>query len=109
MNLGLYLFLDDERETEFVGVPSELCLIVRSYEDFTREINRIIEEKIVIDGFFFDHDLGEGKNGFDCMKYMVEKDMDHNFIKDAFVHVHSYNPVGAKNISEYFESYKRTK
>lgn len=104
-----YLFLDDERETEFVGIPSELCLIVRSYKQFTEMVDKIVEEKIVIDGFFFDHDLGEDKNGLDCAKYLIEKDMDHNIIGKAFIHVHSYNPVGAANIRGLFESYRNSK
>ena len=65
----------------------------------------------------FDHDLGEEPggysfhekpNGFQLVKWMVAEDIARGggFIpKDFTFHVHSANPVGAKNIFEYLTQY----
>ena len=61
----------------------------------------------------FDHDLGEGDDAVDLVKWLIEEDYDRNWIdpkKFKYI-VHSMNPIGAQNIhnklADYLE-YKRS-
>ena len=93
------LFLDDER------FPPEGCdtLVARSYYQFvntilTRGLPRYIS---------FDHDLGVGKTGLDCAKWLADYCMDHKLEPTFEVYVHSQNPVGKANIESFFSSFKK--
>ena len=55
----------------------------------------------------FDHDLGEEKTGFDCVKFLVEF-CDKNNIELPICTCHSSNPVGRENILSYINSYKKS-
>lgn len=65
LNLGINIFLDDERFP-----PKDFKYsIVRNYDDFVYMI-----ENFGIPNFIsFDHDLGLGKTGFDCAKFLVRQ------------------------------------
>ena len=99
--LDFKLFLDDIRQP-----ASDGWLIARSYEDAVNIIKILGLPKIIS----FDHDLGTDKTGLDLAKFIVEYDMLHNEIDETFVFtVHSANPVGAKNIESYLNSYLKFK
>lgn len=91
------LFLDDIRD------PSGFYWVVaRSYKDAVEKVKEYGFPTFVS----FDHDLGEGKTGYDFAKYLVELDMDTNTMPQNFDFlVHSANPVGAKNICAYLRNY----
>ena len=100
------LFIDDER------FPPEQTqkgdwVIARTQD----EVKKIISERGFPDFISFDHDLGdEQPTGYDIAKYLVELDMDNAVIPDNFsFYVHSQNPIGAKNIQSYLDSYLRIK
>ena len=108
------LFLDDTRIPRDVGYQDAEWTIVRDYATF----------KVILDNFgpeeiSFDHDLADfSKNqgiekewtGLDCAKYLVERDSKWNMITPDFKwKVHSYNPVGKKNIEEYLKCYIKFK
>lgn len=59
----------------------------------------------------FDHDLGENvMSGYDFAKWLVEYDMDTGLMPETFAfNVHSANPVGATNITEYLNNYLKVK
>ena len=78
------LFLDDVRPA-----PDDSWTIVRSYDDFVAYISRYG----VPDLISFDHDLGAGKSGYDCAKWLME-----NGYCLKMWRVHSMNPVGRDNI-----------
>lgn len=95
------LFLDDLRNPK-----SNDWVVVRSYDEFV--------ECIKINGcpshISFDHDLGEGKTGYDAAKFLVELDLDTKCIPNNFnFNVHSANPIGAKNIEMLLDNYIRCK
>lgn len=85
------MFLDDERHPII-----DDYIIVRSFEEATKHI--------AINGLpefiTFDHDLGIGKNGFDVAKWIIDYCLDNGIYKLPEWHVHSQNPVGAKNIRD---------
>lgn len=94
------LFLDDER----MPVNPAEWIIVRSFEEAC---------KYVIDNGFpyyvsFDHDLGTDKTGYDFAKFLIECDLNKNWLDncpnfDYFVH--SQNPVGKSNIVNLLDNY----
>lgn len=88
------MFLDDER----FPVDKEMneFLIVRTFV----EAVKLMETKGCPNYISFDHDLGEGPNGYDLVKWMINKDLDKpGFIPNEFsFYVHSQNPVGKGNI-----------
>lgn len=92
------LFLDDER------FPADNSfLICRNMEDFRICVTNCED---TLDFISFDHDLGSGPSGYDCAKWMVEYDMEHDILSNDFdFYVHSQNPVGAENIRSYLNNY----
>ena len=89
-----YLFLDDLRP-----VP-EGYIGVRNYKEFVK----YIEEDELPHFISFDHDLGGGKTGYDCAKWLVEYCLERWLPLPEFS-VHSQNPVGRLNISAHLANY----
>lgn len=90
------LYLDDLRPTP------ENFQRVYDYDEFVH----FIAENGVPDSISFDHDLGEGKTGFDCAKFLVEYCLDHDIKKINF-QVHSQNPVGKENIEYLLNNFNK--
>lgn len=90
------LYLDDVRPT-----PDNYQRVY-DYDKFVH----FIEENGVPDFISFDHDLGEGKTGFDCAKFLVEYCLDHDIKKINF-RVHSQNPVGKENIEYLLHNFNK--
>lgn len=100
------LFIDDERLPP--QTPEWDCVIVRNYDEACEYMESIGCPLFIS----FDHDLGEGKNGYDIVKWMIERDLDMqgNFIPYEFKYeVHSQNPVGAENIRKSLGKYVELK
>jgi hypothetical protein len=94
------IFLDDER---FPKVE-KFDIIIRSYESLEYLVRTL--GKRTINYISFDHDLGEGLNGYDCVKFLVNRDLECQILADDFTfNVHSANPVGSVNIRKYMEGY----
>lgn len=89
------LFLYDVRETP-IGFSR-----VHNYEEFVRYIS----EKGLPDFISFDHDLGEGKSGYDCAKFLVKYCMNNQSKLPEFT-VHSQNPVGKENIERLLGNFR---
>jgi hypothetical protein len=98
------VYLDDERIPRFLSNFDRIC---RNYA----EMLNIFHFYGCPSYISFDHDLGEDEpTGYDVAKAMIEKDMDEGgaFIpKDFKFHVHSANPVGARNINLLLLNYLR--
>ncbi|MCT4085390.1 hypothetical protein HZP81_16705 [Elizabethkingia anophelis] len=92
------LYLDDLRSTP------ENFERVYDYDEFVNFINK----NGVPEFISFDHDLGEGKTGFDCAKFLVEFCLD-NGVSDINFQVHSQNPVGKENIEKLLDNFNRLK
>lgn len=92
------LYLDDLRSTP------ENFERVYDYDEFVNFINKNGVPEFVS----FDHDLGEGKTGFDCAKFLVEFCLD-NGVSDINFQVHSQNPVGKENIEKLLDNFNRLK
>ncbi len=91
------LYLDDERNPSTPGP----WVVVRSYENFIATIEKLG----VPNEMSLDHDLGagEGKDGIDCVKWMIhEKELDLRPVK---INVHSANTVGKENIEGLINSW----
>jgi hypothetical protein len=56
-----------------------------------------------IDFISFDHDLGQGKTGYDVAKYIEERAYGGH-LRPIYYKVHSANPVGAERIHIAMES-----
>ena len=74
---------------------------VKSYDAFVDYLNRA--DKLP-DAICFDHDLGDGKSGYDCAKYLVEFCMDRG-LKLPEWKCQSANPVGRENIDALLNNY----
>lgn len=93
MENNMTIYIDDIRNNPNAEVT------VRTYDEAIAELNAMHDRihEIILD---FDHDLGEGRSGYDIAKYIVE----HN-IPIAGFHVHSMNPVGRANIEQLLTHY----
>ena len=73
---------------------------VKSYCEFVEWI----KTNGVPDVVYFDHDLGEGKSGYDAAKYLIDYCIEHQIAAPEY-HIQSSNPVGKANIESLFNSY----
>ena len=95
----IYIYIDDMRQPLIRG-----DFWVKSYSQAIAAIKAIQKASettftsfsLVID---FDHDLGEGKTGYDIAKWLVENNYIGKF------RIHSMNPVGANNIRQLLKHY----
>jgi hypothetical protein len=75
---------------------------VKNYDEFIKWIN----SNGLPDMIAFDHDLGEGKSGYDCAKFLVDYCIDNQLKLPNWV-VQSANPVGRENINALLFNYKK--
>lgn len=102
---GQALFLDDER---FPVDDGHQWIIVRTFDEAVSYVQKHGMPKYAS----FDHDLGDGKNGYDFVKWLVEQDLTQNgtIIKEDFTfYTHSQNPIGVANINAYLQHYLEVK
>lgn len=90
------LYLDDLRPT-----PPEFERVY-DYEEFVA----FIMQNGLPEFISFDHDLGLGKTGFDCAKWLVEFCIDNDLKLPEFF-VHSQNPVGKENIEGLLNNFRK--
>ena len=102
-----YIFLDDERTYEINPLVSlrrflkeepgsTVVYVCRNADECINVIQNLSD--FYID---FDHDLGNGKSGYDVAKYIVE-----NQLPCKGYRIHSMNPVGKQNIDQLLHRYK---
>lgn len=110
------LWLDDERNpfnkiwTDWLHenlildwVRAEITWVKR-YSQFAM----YIEEWGVPDVICFDHDLGEEKTGYDCVKYLCYY-CDENDEELPIIVYQTNNPVGKENMRKYIENFRKHK
>lgn len=111
------IFLDDERDP--VGDDWIVC---RTADDLANQIIgeciRLVNSSkdVQIEEMSFDHDLGPDEpSGDELAKRIILVDGDLRaqeettgiFPDNVVIHIHSMNPVGAKNIADRFMNYFR--
>lgn len=112
----IYIFLDDQREikeiyqyglydpiNEHLKNAKDKWIIVRSFEALTNLLVNVEEDAINNFVISMDHDLGEEKDGHDCLKWMVE-----NLIIPKEIFFHSGNWTAVKEMESYWDSYKKS-
>jgi predicted AlkP superfamily phosphohydrolase/phosphomutase len=88
------LWLDDERK-----MPEGYDYWAHNYKEAVDAINTQISPTLHSLFISFDHDLGEGKSGYDFAKWLLENGYMGQFT------VHSMNVVGRKNIEQLLTHY----
>ncbi len=94
----IYVWIDDIRDKPQVNYVSITC---RDYASAIDLIDYFTSRGVYL-MLDFDHDLGEGKTGYDIAKYIVENQIPTDLIR---YHIHSSNPVGAMNIRQLLDHY----
>lgn len=109
-----FLWVDDCRDPKYfewqyycplfrdTSVKEKEILIewVESYDDFVKYISN----NGLPDAIGFDHDLGYGKSGYDCAKWLVDYCQDKNIDIPLFVS-QSSNPSGRRDIMQLLTNY----
>jgi hypothetical protein len=102
------LWIDDARNPlendwlVFSPIGKDVDVVwVKSYDEFVDYLTRADR---LPDAICFDHDLGDGKSGYDCAKYLVEFCMDRG-LKLPKWNCQSANPVGRENIDGLLNNY----
>lgn len=102
------IWLDDLRNPlDFVNSSMyDMCDViwVKNYSEFVLTYDKYKNEYNIY--MSLDHDLGEEKDGYDCLKYVGE-DCMNNGKKLPYIEIHSSNPVGRKNMESYIKSYNK--
>jgi hypothetical protein len=86
----LKIWLDDERNPEDFGANGYYW--AKSYDRATTLL-----AAGVVDEISLDHDLGEGKDGYDVASFIEKGVMEEKFRMPVW-HIHSANPVGRNRI-----------
>ena len=73
---------------------------VKTYDEFVKYIT----ENNLPDGVCFDNDLGEEKEGYDCVKWLVNYCQDNN-LKFPPYSIHSYNVVAKANMFSFINNF----
>ena len=97
------IYLDDERNPR-----RDDWIVVRNYSEFEKILNSVD----VVDEISFDHDLGEEKTGYDCLKLLVEKDIasDGKLLNENFKYnFHTANICGKINMETYIKCYLKNR
>ena len=99
-----YLYVDDIRDNVPLVRIRNLYGVVtlakaKNYKRAIEWIQAATAEKlnVVLD---LDHDLGEGKTGYDICKFIVT-----NSIPIKHIHLHTSNPVGMQNMEQLLTHY----
>ena len=124
--LRVCLYLDDTRTATTPLPNSHPWEVVRNYSEYVSWIDK----NGLPDFISFDHDLGKEhmddyfrqilekgyqhpdydsyveKTGLDCARYVVDYCQKHN-VPFPSCSVHSHNPVGAMNIHDFINGFKR--
>lgn len=111
--MSYFLFLDDIRipsQVKWVDIPAANWVIVRSFEEFVK----MIEKKGVPYFVSFDHDLGidammaanrgevykgHEKTGYDCALWLFQKCAEQGVDFPKWT-CHSINPIGKRAIEQ---------
>lgn len=80
-------FLDDKNEVWFCTTYDTAVNVLRDNQ---------------IDALYLDHDLGEGKTGYDLACWLEEQEYLGNLPIPRLIYIHSENTVGAANIQRVF-------
>lgn len=91
------IWLDDLREK-----PDNSFTHLKTFEEFKNSLDTYGLPNYIS----FDHDLGLGKTGYDCAKYLVEYCLDNKLQLPEY-NVHSQNPVGRENIEKLLENFNK--
>ena len=102
-----HIWLDDCRMPEAPGMDKNLVYWVRGYDGFVTMVEGL-KENIGKCKIYFDHDLGEEKDGYDCAKFLVNWCMENGYDVPDYS-IQSANPVGRKNIESVFTTYEKVK
>ena len=97
------IYLDDERNPR-----RDDWIVVRNYSEFEKILNSVD----FVDEISFDHDLGEEKTGYDCLKLLVEKDIasDGKLLNANFKYnFHTANICGKINMETYIKCYLKNR
>lgn len=114
MDRNIYiLYVDDMRVCPYSNISKDALYLreiffddvvvdtAYSYKEALKKIETFWQNRgmdlLFVD---FDHDLGEGRTGYDLAKKLVEKGIY------GFYYVHSMNPVGKENICNLLDHYK---
>lgn len=101
----VHIWLDDFRAPM---VPDgESIFWIKDYDGFVSCVMGL-GEKISSCVVHFDHDLGEGKDGYDCAKWLVDWCIKNDYGVPDY-DIQSSNPVGRQNIESVFKTYNKTK
>lgn len=93
------LWLDDIRKPPVDTIDEEYVWVKDFYE-----FQCWILENGMPDALDLDHDLGEYRTGYDCLKFCIGTIVGNN-LRVPDLKVHSANPVGKENMLKYYENF----
>lgn len=102
------LWLDDERDptdarwNSYFPLETPTIAWVKTYDAFVEWVT----QNGLPDAVCFDHDLGEGKSGFDAAKWLTEYCLSRDSPLPAW-NIQSANPIGRDNIISILRSFER--
>lgn len=100
--MNIFVWVDDVRPCPVSRANCAFPIIeCKSYRQAIHHLKNLLEDYQIcwID---LDHDLGEGKTGYDIAKWIVENEIPQPLIRWR---CHSSNPVGQQNIRQLLTHY----
>lgn len=100
-----HIWLDDFRPPAIQDPYKESIAWAKTYDEFVNQV-KAFGDKISNCIVHFDHDLGEGKDGYDCAKWLIDWCLENGYDVPDY-DIQSANPVGRQNIASVFETYRK--
>jgi hypothetical protein len=102
-----HLFLDDMRIPPEDNMPSKTVRPFWTLAQSTAEAIELVKAKGMPDLMSLDHDLGGEDKSLHFLRWLSDEFWDGKETIPAYF-VHSANPVGARNIMSFMDSWKRS-
>lgn len=97
------IWVDDERNPkDYIDTQKYDVTWLKSYEEFTA----YFETSEIPDIIWFDHDLGEGRSGYDCAVFLIETCQKYDCDLPEY-YSQSSNPPGRERILGLLDSYRK--
>lgn len=98
--MNVFIWIDDERPIPAPPFNWGVVVHVHNYEEAEEFLYKYLKygNTVYVD---FDHDLGEGKTGYDVAKWIVAGGNQDQLR----YRIHSMNPVGRANIEQLLSHY----
>ena len=99
--MNVFIWIDDERDLPSTSRFNRVE-VAHNFNEAISLLSRYFQDESNLVYIDFDHDLGEGRTGYDIAKEIVKSQFPCENVR---YRIHSMNPVGRANIEQLLSHY----